>query len=642
MIALAALGPIGRNALAFPVLFCLGHILMILLVLQFPPGLTQRRAFVLIFVLGLATRIIFLAYPAGNDVFRYVWEGYIQNHGFNPYVFTPLNPALNEIARGELYPVWQRINHPEFAAAYPPASLLLFKILAGLNPSPLFFKLVMTAFDIGVMVLLMLMISRQGVSPSRLLFYAANPLVLVYIAGEGHLDVVQVFFLLLALYLILYQKSQFSGFLMLGVAVLSKYFALVAWPFLVNAENRWKSLAVLIPLILFIPFMEAGPGIFESLVTFANNFHYNDSIAVVVRWFFGDRFLLVSAFLLLVCLSWVYLVVHDRLRSVYLALGCLLIFLPTLHPWYLVLIAPFLVFFPSLAWLYLLAAVVFSFPVMAVEAKTGIFQEIFWLKLLEYVPFYGLLIWGLFREGYLLRNRSYPKPTNVSVIIPALNEENNIGRCLESLKDRPALKEIIVADGGSIDNTRAVAAEQNARVIESVQGRGAQIKAGIKAASGDVILILHADCVAARGQFERVIGFLEAHPHVVGGAFGMQFDPNSLRTRFIAFLNNIRALITGISFGDQAQFFRAEALNDMGGFPSMMLMEDVDLSLRLKEVGRLVFFRDGIVVSDRRWNGSRMAGKLQIVFYLFTRYLIERRWGKADRSMRNYYEIYYT
>lgn len=169
-------------------------------------------------------------------------------------------------------------------------------------------------------------------------------------------------------------------------------------------------------------------------------------------------------------------------------------------------------FFPSLAWLYLFAAVVFSFPVMALEAKTGIFQEIFWLKLLEYVPFYGLLIWGLFCEGYLLRNCCYLKPTNVSIIIPALNEENNIGRCLESLKDRPALKEIIVADGGSIDNTRSVAAEQNARVIESMRGRGARIKAGITAASGDVILILHADCVAAKGQFECVIRFLEAHP----------------------------------------------------------------------------------------------------------------------------------
>ena len=116
--------------------------------------------------------------------------------------------------------------------------------------SPLFFKLVMTAFDFGVMFFLMPMISRQGVPPSKPLFYAANPLVFVYIAGEGHLDVVQVFFLLLALYLILYKKSQFSGFIMLGVAVLS------------------------------------------------NNFHDNDSVAVMIRLFISDRFLFVNAFLI--------------------------------------------------------------------------------------------------------------------------------------------------------------------------------------------------------------------------------------------------------------------------------------------------------------------------------------------------------
>ena len=73
----------------------------------------------------------------------------------------------------------------------------------------------------------------------------------------------------------------------------------------------------------------------------------------------------------------------------------------------------------------------------------------------------------------------------------------------------------------------------------------------------------------------------------------------------------------------------------------MMLMEDVELSLRLKEVGRLVFLHDGIVVSDRRWDNSRFAGNLLTVIYLFTRYLVERRWGTVDRSMRKYYKMYY-
>ena len=645
MTALVLLAPLGDHVMWFSVLFCLGHILMIVLVIKFPPDISEKKAFILIFILGAAARIAYAPYPAGNDVFRYIWEGYIQNHGFNPYVFAPLNPALKQLAHGELFPFWRQINHPEFTAAYPPASLLLFRLLDWLKPSPFFFKFFMAIFDLGVMVLLMQMIRRQGLAPSRLLFYAANPLVLVYIAGEGHLDVVQVFFLLLSLYLILYRERQFWGFLMLGIAALSKYFALAAWPFLVKAENRWKSLAAFIPLLLYVPFIENGVGpyqLLDSLGRFAQNFHYNDSLAVLSRLLFGDRHLLAGTCILIVCLALVYLLVHDRLRSVYLALGCLLLFLPTLHPWYLVLIAPFLVFFPSLAWLYLSAAVVFTFPVIAVESQTGIFQEIFWLKLFEYIPFYGFLIWGLFRDGYLMRDRSYPKPNHISVIIPALNEESNIGRCLDSLKPGTLLREIIVADGGSKDKTRSIAAKRNVRVIESMQGRGLQIKAGIEAACGDVILILHADCRVAEGVFERIIELLRTRRSVVGGAFGMQFDTDSLKNRSIAFLNNLRALLTGISFGDQAQFFRAEALNEMGALPPMMLMEDVDLALRLKEIGRLVFFRKGITVSDRRWNGIRIAGKLGTVFYLFTRYLIERRWGKIDRAMRNYYDIYYA
>jgi rSAM/selenodomain-associated transferase 2 len=641
MAAMVAIGPLAAHVVWFSGLFCLGHLLMIFLVLQFPTDLKPQTSITIIITLGVLARLLFLAYPAGNDVYRYIWEGYIQNLGFNPFVFAPAHPALADIARGEIYPIWQQINHPDFSAAYPPLTILLFRLLAGLNPAPLFFKVVMIAFDIGVMVVLMLMIRHRSVHPSRLILYAFNPLVLLYIAGEGHLDVIQLFFLCLALYLILCRNQHFSGFLMLGLAVVSKYFALLAWPFLVNAENRLKSVAVLIPLVLYIPFMDAGSALFQSLGAFAGNHHYNDSLAMVIRFFFGDRHLWATAIFLTAGLAWIYLLVHNKLHSVYLALGCLLLLLPTLHPWYLVLISPFLVFFPSRAWLYLQAAVVFTFPVIAVEAKSGIFQEIFWLKWFEYTPFYVLLLWGLWRDGYICRDRSYPKPSSISAIVPVLNEEFSIDRCLESLKNCAAVTEIIVADGGSTDKTKARALNHDVRVVQSPPGRGLQIKTGIGLATGDVILILHADCVATKGAFEGIIKALAADAHVVGGAFGMQFEPQNPKTRFIAFLNNMRAKLSGIAFGDQGQFFRRAALDSMGGFPPVMLMEDVELSLRLKDVGRLVFLRDGIVVSDRRWHGSRFAGNLLTVFFLFTRYLVERRWGMVDQSMKKYYRMYY-
>jgi rSAM/selenodomain-associated transferase 2 len=416
----------------------------------------------------------------------------------------------------------------------------------------------------------------------------------------------------------------------------------VALPFLVNAENRTKSLVVLIPLMLYIPFMDAGADIFQSLGEFGTHFHYNDSMTVLIRYLFGGHYVFVSICLLGTCLVWMYLFVHNELRSVYLALGCLLVFLPTLHPWYLVLIAPFLVFFPSRAWLYLQAAVIFIFPISAIEFNTGVFQEISWLKLFEYVPFYGLLFDGLFRGGFLLRDKSYPKPTCISAVIPALNESGSLIRCLESLQNRTALNEIIVADGGSIDGTPALATRLGARVVESPKGRGLQIRKGVESASGGVIVILHADCAVKKGVFKRILKKLESDPDTVGGAVGMQFERNNPKTIVIAFLNNLRTFLTGISFGDQAQFFRTEALAASGGFPSMMLMEDVELSLRLKEVGRLVFLRKGILVSGRRWFDNGFTGNLMTVFHLFPRYLIERRFFRRDTLKRNYYDIYYS
>ena len=639
--AMVLLAPLGQHVLLFSVLFCLGHVLMILMVRQFPAEFTPKMSLAGIFALGVIARLLFLSYPVANDVYRYVWEGCIQNLGFNPFKYSPLSPELAEIARGDLFAIWQQINHPEFAAAYPPAALLAFRMLAWINPDPFFFKTVMIGFDFGVMILLLLMIKHHGMLPSRLVLYAANPLILLYISGEGHLDVIQLFFLCLALYLILCQKLPAMGFAILGVAIMSKYFAIIALPFLVNGENRTKSLAALIPLALYIPYISAGAGIFQSLGEFGVQFHYNDSMVAVIRYLFGGHYLSVSICLLGICLVWVYLFVQDELRSVYLALGCLLVFLPTLHPWYIVLIAPFLVFFPSRAWLYLQIAVVFTFPVSAIEIHSGIFREISWLKLFEYVPFYALLLYGLFRDGLLIRDKTYAKPRRISAVIPTLNESENLIQCLESLKTRTALKEIIVADGGSNDGTPAIAANLGARLVESPKGRGLQISNGIQAASGDVIVILHADCTVKKGVFRSILEKLDADGHAVGGAVGMQFKSNRKKTRVISALNNLRAFLTGISFGDQAQFFRTEALTASGGFPPMMLMEDVEFSLRLKEIGGLVFLRNGIIVSGRRWLGHGFTGSLMTVFHLFPRYLIERRFCRSNTLKRNFYEIYY-
>jgi len=164
---------------------------MLTLVYRFPEHLDHYRAFLLIIILGFTGRAILLFYPPGNDIYRYIWEGYIQNQGFNPYIYAPDDPALATIANGDLYPIWNSINHKSFSAIYPPFSLLVFRLLAGIRPDPMLFKIFMVLMDVLLMIILALIIKIKKLPKRQLLLYACNPLVILFIAGEGHMDGMQ-------------------------------------------------------------------------------------------------------------------------------------------------------------------------------------------------------------------------------------------------------------------------------------------------------------------------------------------------------------------------------------------------------------------------------------------------------------------
>ena len=639
MAALAAIGPLGHQLPLAIILYALGFVLLIALVRCFPAGLNPRHAWFLVVALGVAARLLFLPYPPGNDIFRYIWEGHVQNHGINPYLVPPDSPLLDHLAQGGLGTICDGVNHAWLTAAYPPAALLLFRLMAWISPSVGFFKAVFVLFDLGVLAVLMRLLAVRGLPASRLLFYAANPLVLVFTAGQGHLDVVQAFFLCLAC-LLFGRRRAVAGALSLGIAVMAKCISVAAVPFLLKPEYRWKNLAFLIPVLLYLPFLSAGSGVFSSLGFFGSAMHYNDSIAHLLRSALGPLSLPVLVVLLCICLAWVFLTEDDPLRGVYLSVGGMLLFLPTLHPWYLLLVAPFLCFFPSGAWVYLQAAMLFTFPVMATELTDGFFYEIGWLKAVSYFPFYGLLILGLFRSTQLASDRRYDAASSISVIIPTYNEAGHIGACLSSVGVGGPIREVIVADGGSTDSTAAIARSCGAHVVCSVRGRGRQIRAAAQIATGEVLLILHADAVLDKESPGWILRALRADRSAPGGSLAMAFVESGLKRCFIATLNNLRARTTGIAFGDQAQFVRAAALSEIGGFPGLMLMEDVELSLRLKRIRRPLFLKAGVVVSGRRWQDGAFLHKLRLVLGLFFRYLIERRLG-LNPDERGYYRKYY-
>ncbi len=99
MAALAAIGPLGHRLPAAMLLYGLGFALLIGLVRWFPEKLSASRAWTLVFALGISARLLFLSYPPGNDIYRYIWEGHVQNHGFNPYLLPPDRPALDHLIK---------------------------------------------------------------------------------------------------------------------------------------------------------------------------------------------------------------------------------------------------------------------------------------------------------------------------------------------------------------------------------------------------------------------------------------------------------------------------------------------------------------------------------------------------------------
>jgi len=196
----------------------------------------------------------------------------------------------------------------------------------------------------------------------------------------------------------------------------------------------------------------------------------------------------------------------------------------------------------------------------------------------------------------------------VSVVIPALNEAAAIAASIAAL---PAgADEIVVADGGSDDGTRASAEKAGAKVISAPRGRGPQMNAGAAASTGDAIVFLHADTRLPADAFDLVRGLL-ANEDVAGGAFHLAIDghgsfngPDTGHNWFYAFTArnaNIRSKLLGAPYGDQAFFVKRPAFDALSGYRNIPYCEDLDFIRRLRSQGRVIIAPAAVSTSARRW-----------------------------------------
>jgi len=191
----------------------------------------------------------------------------------------------------------------------------------------------------------------------------------------------------------------------------------------------------------------------------------------------------------------------------------------------------------------------------------------------------------------------------LSVVMPVLDEAQRLGPALRRLVGLPGVDEVLVVDGGSRDQSRAVAGSiAGVRLLEAPRGRARQLNAGAAAARGEVLLFLHADVMLPRDAVRHVARAF-ARPDVVATAFRTRTVDERGSTWAGALLPvaDLRSRWTRLPYGDQAVSVRREAFQAVGGFPDQPLMEDLELARRLARVGRMARLHAQVTVSGRRF-----------------------------------------
>ena len=607
----------------------------------FPNMGKTKNSFLLIFTLAVLARLLMAGFPASDDVNRYLWEGKLILKGESPYAKT----ADSEEWQPFRDQFWDGMNHKDKQTAYPPLALLVFAGLNLISYQLWVYKLFFGVIDLGTLLLVIILLQYRKQPVRNSILYALSPITVIGFSGEAHFDSLYLFILLAAL-LFFEKEKLIVGWLLLGLSIQIKIISVLIIPLLLWKHKNWKILWIIVPLV--------GPSLFfwndlQNLLLgifhWGSTMSHNGSINHIFIDLFGNREAAskLSLAILGVVTAITALKSTDILKGSFIIFGALILLSPTIHYWYLSWVLPFIVFFPSLAWMALVMLSAFYFSAWVRFGNSGNWYQPIGYLWLQWIPFYILWAPGFFR-GF--RKLFWPikdyRADTISVVIPTLNELANLSACLRSLQSSEIqFKEVVVVDGGSTDGTESVETDFSITFLTAKKGRGNQIAEGGRHCTSDVILVLHADAVVHPRLAGSILDCLYSNPRVIGGAVGQRFSGTSKGAILvlIEMLNDFRAKFHGNSFGDQGQFFRREALTALGGFPEIPLMEDVELSNRLKKGGDLVLLDGSLICSARRWENEKSLARIFQVLSLVLRYQFHRAFGRdpTKQFFREYY-----
>ena len=450
-VAIAYSGDIKKNIPCFAILYTASFITYIFAIYYISKNEetneqdnnSSRAVLWAIIVFSLMFRLTLLPVTPSDDIYRYLWEGKLQLNGISPYYHPPEASSLEHLRDG----FFSGINHKHLSTIYPPLTLMVFAVADYVSHTIISMKSFFLIFDVLSIFILLKFLRVMGKDPHNVLTYAWSPLILISFAARGHCDSLQIFFVILALYLCAIRRN-LSAVFSISLAAMSKFIFIIITPFLIPVK-KLKYIVVFFAVIavLYLPYISAGKGLFSTLFHFGTQYHFNDSAHFLIFCLcIGSPLaseivtaLIFGAVLLFLYKKHLNLLITDNngnpplassskkeaekrgniemnnfvLNFAFVAIGTFLILAPTLHPWYLTWIVPFLCFNKNRAWLVLTGTVICYyfmshelFSKMIWYNDEWVWKEVHWLKLPEYLPFYVLLIYGWLKTVLPLRYKA--------------------------------------------------------------------------------------------------------------------------------------------------------------------------------------------------------------------------------------------
>ena len=446
-------------------------------------------------------------------------------------------------------------------------------------------------------------------------------------------------FCLVAGILALSKQHYILAGLALAFAIHFKLMVAVAIPFLLwrSPLKMWVAfgLALVIPLL---PFIDQVESMLSAVLHFGSVGSFNGPVYQLLQLVSADgngadsqREFVNGLTALLYALAWCSIAYSFNARKLtglvaaISALAALVLLSPVIHFWYLAWLLPFVAISPRASWLSLNVSFGLYFLVWQQLELNDDWAMPVYARWLFWLPFIALALWEIMGRKRLLnssvRERTEKQSTDISIsiVIPTRNPGKGLLEALQSIQQQsqPA-KEIIIVDANSTDGS--LSAAEGCKIIQSTAGRGLQIKTGVEAATSDWVIILHADAQLPNNALQQLSDHISMNPALVGGCFGQRFDSSGAGLLLVEMLNELRALFGCTSFGDQAQFLHRPTALKYSCLTDQPLMEDVELSDRLRPLGDIGYLGNEVTVSAEKWCKYPFWQRFRLIVRYFIHY----------------------